>query len=465
MATSSESPGANALLLSEGKRLATQIFLKTLAAIDVPSAMRARLRLDGNHLVFGEPGAVSGAAPCGSLDRGYSLRPDAPPLVIAFGKAAVAMANSLHEILGGKVRRGLVVAPTVPDEQLDRFQSIAGGHPYPNEGSRAGARAALDIVSGLCRNDAVIFLISGGGSALLEEPDDPAVTLADLVEFNRALVTSELPIERINVLRKHVSAVKGGRLAERAFPAAQLTVFISDVPEAVDSMVASGPTWPDDSSVDDCYAIATDYHLAAKLPPSLRRRFEKRTLVETPKPGDASFERSLYWRLLSNRDAVQAARAAAEELGFVVAESPRPWDADFREVARASSTALDALAARHPGRAVCLVAGGEVTCPVTGPGRGGRNQAFALYAVGLIAGQRRVVMSAGTDGHDGNSPAAGAVSDGETLARAQLLGLDPEKYLAASDSHEFFRALGQTIETGQTANNVRDVRLWIDLGA
>ncbi|HEV2445964.1 MAG TPA: MOFRL family protein, partial [Candidatus Sulfopaludibacter sp.] len=168
--------------------------------------------------------------------------------------------------------------------------------------------------------------------------------------------------------------------------------------------------------------------------------------------------------LLSNRDAVQAAKAAVEKLGFLCEIDSSHWDAEYRQVASANLASLEALAAKHPRRPVAIVAGGEVISPVTGPGVGGRNQAFTLYAAQLIAGKRRVVLSAGTDGRDGSSPAAGAVADGETVARARALGLDPEQYLAASDSYGFFHALGDTIETGATDNNVRDVRVWLDFG-
>jgi len=438
-----------------GKGVAEQIFWKTLASIDVGRTMLARIRKEGEQLVF----------PAGSPDSFGKVSLARPPRVIAFGKAANQMALSLYDILDGRIEAGVVVTPAAPPRRLERFQYFVGGHPYPNADSVQGAQAALQLVSNLTPDDLVIFLISGGGSALFETPLDPAVTLADLVEFNRVLVTCGLPIEQINVLRKHISAVKGGRLALGAFPAAQLTIFISDVPESLDSMVASGPTLPDPSTVAGCYALADGNNLTGRFPFSVRRSFEERSLAETPKPGDARFDRSQYCRLLSNRDAVEAARAAAEEMGFVAEVDRGEWDTDFREVARSNATALDELATRHPGSPVCLVVGGEVICPATAGGTGGRNQAFVLCAAGLIVGRRRVVLSAGTDGRDGNSPAAGAVADGATLARAQVHGLDPDGYLAASDSYHFFRALGDTLEVGHTENNVRDLRLWLDLGA
>ena len=432
-------------LYTHGKQLAEEIFLETMATIDVRHAMLSRLRREGGALVAG---AVS--IPL--------LR---TPRVIAFGKAANRMAAVLAEILSGQVEAGVVVAPAEPRHKLDRFRYFVGGHPYPNVGSFEGAEAALELLVGLTTDDFVIFLVSGGGSAIFEKPLDPAVTLADLIELNRCLVTSALPIEQINVLRKHLSAVKGGRLAVRAHPARQLTIFISDVPEHLPSMVASGPTMADESTSEQCYAIAEQHGLVAKFPPSIRKHFEQHTLEETPKPDDEQFFNSRYFCLLSNRDAVDAAQAAAEKLGFLCEIDSNVWDAEYRQVAQANLASLDALAQAHPGQAVCLVVGGEVTCPVTGPGMGGRNQAFVLYAAQLIAGQRRVVLSTGTDGRDGNSPTSGAVADGQTISRAQALGLDAGTYLSESDTYSFFRTLGDTIDIGFTDNNVRDVRLWL----
>ena len=433
----------------QGKQLAQKIFHDTMAAIDVRHAMREKLKHEGDALLAG--------------DVAHPLA--RPPRVVAFGKAANRMATVLHEILGGKIEAGVSVAPAPTQQRLAEFQYFVGGHPYPNAGSLEGARAALEIVSHLTREDTVIFLVSGGGSALLDLPMDAGMTLGDLKEFNRALVTSNLPIEQINVLRKHVSAVKGGRLAERAYPARQLTIYISDVPDEFPSMVASGPTMPDESTTEQAYELAARDKLCDKFPASIRGFFERKELPETPKPGDPRFASSHYFPLLSNRDAVQAALASAQKLGFAAEIDRGMWDADFRQVVHSNITALDTLSQAQNGKPVCLVVGGEVTCPVTGPGMGGRNQAFALCASREIAGYSRVVLSAGTDGRDGNSPTSGAVADGQTVSRARGRGLDPDAYLSGSDSYSFFRTLGDTLDTGFTDNNVRDVRIWLDFGA
>jgi len=434
---------------SHGKQLAQQIFHETMAAIDVRHAMLSKLKFEGGVLMAG--------------DVAHPLA--RPPRVVAFGKAANRMAAVLDEILGGRIEAGVSVGPSEAPKRLANFHYFVGGHPFPNAASLEGARASLELVSHLTREDTVIFLVSGGGSAILAQPLDPSITLADLIEFNRALVTSHLPIEKINVLRKHLSAVKGGRLAECAYPARQLTIFISDVPDDLPSMVASGPTMPDESTTEQAYELAEQNNLAQHFPASIRGFFERRELPETPKPGDPRFAYSHYFSLLSNHDAVQAALSTAQKLGFAAEIDRGTWDADYRQVVHSNVAALDALSAAHKGQAVCLVVGGEVTCPVTGPGMGGRNQAFALYSAQQIAGQRRVALSAGTDGRDGNSPTSGAVADGQTISRAQGRGLDPDAYLQESDAYSFFRTLGDTLDTVFTDNNVRDVRIWLDFGA
>jgi glycerate 2-kinase len=441
-------PGSAAPSYEHGKAIVRHVFYEIIAAIDLRKTMLQKLSLSDQALLTGET----------------SVQLTWPPHVIAIGKAAGRMAATLDEILGGRIASGIVVAPALPAARLKSFRYFEGGHPYPNPDSIAAAEAALELVSALGPSELVIFLISGGGSALFEKPLDPKVSLKDMVEFNRVLVTCGLPIEQINVLRKHVSAVKGGRLAEAAHPARQLTLYVSDVPDDLPSMVASGPTMPDDSTLDECYRLVEENKLLPKLPSPIRKHFKGHSLKETPKPGDACFRSSEYACLLSNHDAVEAAKASLERQGFICEIDSGEWDADYREVADKSQEALDALAEEHPGKPVALVVGGEVTCEVTGSGMGGRNQAFVLYAAEKIGHQNRVVLSAGTDGRDGNSPSSGAVADGQTISRARALGLDPDRYMTESDSYYFFRTLGDTLETGYTGNNVRDVRLWLDFG-
>lgn len=441
----------SALDYEHGKTIARHIFLATMADLDVRHAMLNKLSYAGGAFMAGD----------------VIVPVEKPPRVVAFGKAAARMAETLGEII--ETAGGVVVAPHSPSSlrRLSGYAYFEGGHPYPTAGSLEGARAALDLLAGLGPDDLVIFLVSGGGSALFELPLDPEITLADLAEFNRVLVTGDLPIERINVLRKHISAVKGGRLAAAAFPARLLTIYISDVPPEFPSMVASGPTLADESTVDECYALAESRGLIERFPPSIRERFKRRDLEETPKPGAEAFSRSHYFCLLSNQDAVDAAAGFANQAGFEVDSGT--WDGDYREVADATLASLATIersarpnagnSAGKAGKPFCLVAGGEITCPVTGHGVGGRNSSFALYTARKIQGHRQIVLSCATDGRDGNSPSSGAVCDGHTLSRAAAHGLDAEKSLQESDAYHFFRALGETIETGFTENNVRDLRL------
>jgi glycerate 2-kinase len=431
-----------------GKAIARHVFYEVISAIDLRKTMLEKLTRNEDVLLAGET----------------SVQLTWPPYVIAIGKAAGRMAATLDEVLRGQIAAGIVVAPTIPAARLERFRYFAAGHPYPNAESLAAADAAVELVSGLGPSELVIFLISGGGSALFEEPLDPDISLKDLIELNRVLVTCGLPIEQINVIRKHLSAVKGGRLAAAAQPARQFTLYVSDVPDELPSMVASGPTMPDTTTIEECYRLAKENNLISKLPGPIRKHFTKQTLKETPKPGDPCFRSSQYYCLLSNHDAVEAAKSGLERQGFICEADSAEWDDDYRKVADRNLASLDALARKHPGRPVALVVGGEVTCKVTGSGMGGRNQAFALYAAGMIEHQNRVVLSAGTDGRDGNSPSSGAVADGQTVLRARARGLDPARYLAESDSYYFFRTLGDTLDTGYTGNNVRDIRLWLDFG-
>ncbi|HTS67945.1 MAG TPA: MOFRL family protein, partial [Terriglobia bacterium] len=215
---------------------------------------------------------------------------------------------------------------------------------------------------------------------------------------------------------------------------------------------------------EQAYALAEQSGLVPHFPPSIRKHFLEHTLEETPKPGDKRFTNSHSLCLLSNRNAVEAAKDAGQQLGFETEIDSNPWDADYQQVAQAHLISLKALAEAHQGRPACLIAGGEVTCRVTGPGVGGRNQAYVLYAAQSIAGQPCVVLSAGTDGRDGNSPTSGAVADGQTVSRAAALGIDPARYLAGSDSYSFFRTLGDTVDIGYMDNNLRDVRIWLDFG-
>jgi len=303
----------------------------------------------------------------------------------------------------------------------------------------------------------VIFLLSGGGSSIVEKPIDREISLADLVSTYRALVHSGAPIAEINAIRKHLSAVKGGRLAKAAFPARQVSILVSDVPDKTPDALASGPTMPDSTSVEDCRRIAEKYELLEQFPTSTRELFERHLLEETPKSDDPAFSDARWWTVLSNQTAVEKACAAGERGGYFVHVDNSCDDWDYELAADYLLGKVREL--RKQFSPVCLISGGEVTVRVANGGSGGRNQQFALFCAEKIAGQDIVVLSAGTDGVDGNSPAAGAVVDGSTLERARQRGLEASAALAGFAAYPLFHALGDAIETGPTGNNLRDLRI------
>lgn len=378
-------------------------------------------------------------------------------LVISMGKGAHAMAHALAAKMGTRAE-GIVVGDREQAAQVSGFRYFAGGHPAPNAESLRAATAISRALQALTADSLALYLISGGASSMVEQFIEPEIALQDIVATHRALVFSGAPIAEINAIRKHLSAVKGGRLAAMAAAAQQVSVLVSDVPDSSLHALASGPTMPDPSSVDDCYRIARQYGMLASFPASVRELFEKRALEETPKPGDPLFHRSRWWPVLSNSTAQKAAAAAATECGFAVDIDNSCDDWDY---ARAADHLLERLRDRRRNEPrLCLISGGEVTVEVKdGGGVGGRNQQFALYCAQKIAGEKITVLSAGTDGVDGNSLAAGAIVDGSTLERARTAGLDPARALARFDSHPLFRALGDTLVTGPTGNNLRDLRI------
>jgi hydroxypyruvate reductase len=319
------------------------------------------------------------------------------------------------------------------------------------------ANAMLRGLQSLPASALVIFLISGGGSSIVEQPIDGEISLDDLIVTYRALVHSGAPIAEINAVRKHLSAVKGGRLAHAAFPAQQVSLLISDVPDNTPDALASGPTMPDSTSVEDCYRIAQRYELLQQFPQSTRELFERHALEETPKSDDPAFQRARWWTLLSNQTASEEAGAAAERAGFIVHVDNSCDDWDYERAADFLLRRLREL--RKQFSPVCLISGGEVTVKVANGGVGGRNQQFALACAQKIAGEDITVLSAGTDGIDGNSPTAGAVVDGSTLERALARGLNTRAALEKFDAYPFFKAIGDTVETGPTGNNLRDLRI------
>lgn len=433
--------------MADLKAIAQRIFRETLAAIDIPATLRRKLARSGSRIRCGEA-TVDLAA----FDR---------ICAIAFGKASFAMAAGLLEVLAPDFRaEGILVGPSPAPRALEGFRSFVAGHPVPTAGSFAAGRAILNLLATCNERTLVFFLLSGGGSALVEQLLDPDVTLEDFQTLNRLLVTCGAPIDEINAVRKHLSAAKGGRLATAAPHAMKITLGVSDVPEGRESALASGPTLPDPTTVADACRVVEQYGLLPKLPPAIRSKFERRASIpETPKQDHPAFCRAHFQILLGTRDLFHHAHRAAESAGCVTICDNSTDDWPLGKAADFLLSELGRLQRAHPGCPVVVVADGEVSSPVTGEGVGGRNAAFVLYCVEKIAGKSVAVLSAGTDGIDGSSPAAGAVADGGTLPRARAAGLDPKEFFRRSDSYTFFKTLGDAIETGPTGNNLRDLRI------
>jgi glycerate 2-kinase len=386
----------------------------------------------------------------------YDLHSYSRVLAVSLGKAGHTMVESLVDQVGSSLE-GIVASSVEPVSQIRGFRYFRGGHPTPNAESIQAASAMLRLLEAQPASALVIFLLSGGGSSIVEKPIDDEISLDNLIATYRALVLSGAPIAEINAVRKHLSAVKGGRLAQAAFPAQQVSLLVSDVPDNTPDALASGPTMPDSTTVEDCYRIAEKYELLRQFPQSTRELFERHAFEETPKSDDPAFVRARWWPVLSNQTAIEEASVAAERAGFIVHVDNSCDDWDYEKTADYLLQRVREL--RKQFSPVCLISGGEVTVKVRNGGIGGRNQQFALACAEKIAGENITVLSAGTDGVDGNSSAAGAIADGTTVARARSRGLDVRAVLNKFDSYPLFHALGDAIEIGPTGNNLRDLRI------
>ncbi|MGB8473629.1 MAG: DUF4147 domain-containing protein [Candidatus Acidiferrum sp.] len=432
--------------MAELKQLARGIFQETISAIDIREAMQRKLQREGTRLCFGNAQA--------------DLREFASARIIAFGKAAHGMVEGIESLLGGELPfEGIVSAPTPPGRAVEGMRYFVGGHPTPDEQSWRAAEAILELLSECGEKTLVFFLVSGGGSALVELPLDGEQTLEDVRQLHRALVTCGAPIDAINTVRKHVSAVKGGRLAAAAGQATKITLAVSDVPVGKESALASGPTLPDPTTIEDMDRVIAEFSLKPKLPARLLRWIDGGKIPETPKGGDAAFRNAHFWLLLGLDDLFHPAHHATEAKGFVACCDNSTDDWPVEKAAQYLLEQLEIVRKANPGQRVAVIADGEVSSPVKGKGIGGRNAAFVLACVKKIAGKKIAVLSAGTDGVDGNSPAAGAVADGETFERGQAIGLNARFMFRESDSYSYFARLGDTIVTGPTGNNLRDLRI------
>lgn len=386
--------------------------------------------------------------------------------IVGAGKAGALMAKAMERLLGRRITEGVINVKDGHVTALKRIELVECGHPVPDERGVAGARRIAAIAAKAGADDLVICLISGGASALMPFPADP-VTLDEKQQTTKLLLACGANIGEMNTVRKHISAIKGGQLARLATPATVICLQLSDVIGDDMGVIGSGPTTADSTTFADAAAILDQFELREKVPPAVLERIERGMageIAETPKPGDPSLSRVQNLVVGSNLLAVNAAAAKARGLGYRTIVLSTLIEGETREVARMHAAILKqiTLSGQPLRRPACVISGGETTVTLRGSGLGGRNQEFALAAAPEIAGLQKVfVLSAGTDGTDGPTDAAGACSDGTTLERAGELGLDACKYLNNNDSYHFFELLGDLIKTGPTNTNVMDIRVML----
>ncbi len=392
--------------------------------------------------------------------RKYPLSRYRRILVLGAGKASAAMALALQKTLGSRIADGMINVKYGHTVELRRVALNECGHPLPDMAGICGAEAIAEFAREAASDDLILCVLSGGASALLPAPAPP-ITLAEKQEVTRLMLACGATIHEMNTVRKHISALKGGQLARLAAPATVVSLILSDVIGDDLEVIGSGPTAPDPSTFAEALAVLDKYDLRRQVHEVVRTRLEagaRGEIEETPK----SVPNAYNLVVGSNRLAVNAAAAKAKELGYRTMILSTTIAGETREVARVhAAIAREIVASGHPLKApACVLSGGETTVTVRGNGLGGRNQEFALAAAFDIAGLRNVaILSAGTDGTDGPTDAAGAVADGGTLARARKAGLDASRFLENNDSYRFFAALGGLIHTGPTNTNVMDLRI------
>lgn len=429
---------------------AGSIFKAGLAAVKPDAAIERFCHRKGDTLYCGE--------------HRYDLTHIERIFVVGAGKASAPMAAALERILGRDVTLGLINVKYGHTADLSHIQLIEAGHPVPDANGVKGTQAIVDICRRARAQDLIIGLISGGGSALLPLPAWP-LTLKDKQHTSQTLLDCGATIHEINTVRKHISAVKGGHLAQAAYPCPMINLILSDVVGDDLDVIASGPTVPDSTTYSDCMRIISKYNLKDRLPAPVIDRIEsgiRDAIDETPKAGSRLFNDTANVIVGSNYEAVLAAQIKADLLGYNTLILSSLMVGETREIALAHSAILKEI--HHSGHPVpapaCIISGGETTVTIKGSGLGGRNQEFALAAVTEIdALTNTVILSAGTDGNDGPTDAAGAIVDHKTAQRAKDLGIDPDAYLADNDAYHFFEPLSDLFITGPTNTNVMDLRI------
>ena len=433
-------------------RDALRIFGAALKAADPARGIEMVIRVEGGALYAGK--------------HRYDLSRFRTIQVVGAGKASAVMARAVEKLLGRRVSGGLINTKYEHLAKVKRVELHEASHPVPDEAGVAGARRIAEIARGAGEEDLVIALISGGASALLPLPAE-GITLAEKQATTKLLLACGATINEINCVRKHISGIKGGQLARLTAPATLLALLLSDVIGDPLDVIGSGPAAPDDSTFQQAWEVFEKFGITGKLPAPVRKRIEagvRGEIPETPKSGDACFRRTRNLIVGSNRQAVDAAAAAARELGYRPVVLSTLVEGETREIAAMHcAIAREALLSGRPAKPpVCFISGGETTVTLKGDGKGGRNMEFALASALALDGVEDVLaFSAGTDGTDGPTDAAGAWASGRTAEQARARGLSPRAFLARNDSYNFFAQTGGLVMTGPTGTNVMDVRLML----
>ncbi len=429
---------------------ALQIFRAGLQAVDPVEAINRQVKLNDHVLLIG--------------DRRFDLKNYDRILVVGAGKAGAPMGTAIEDLLGDRIADGVIVVKDGHGLPLKKIKVCEASHPVPDDRGVQGTKEVLSLVEKAGKRDLVICLISGGGSALLIAPVEE-ISLEDKQETTRLLLACGATIHEFNTVRKHLSRAKGGRLAQMAYPATVASLILSDVVGDDLDVIASGPTVPDSSTFEDAEQILKGYGIWDQVAPAVRNHLVKGSsgeIEDTPKSGHAVFQQCSQTLVGTNLQALIAAGREAQRLGYHPLILSSKVEGEAREVARFyTAIAREILSSANPLKPpACVLAGGETTVTLTGEGRGGRNQEFALaaaMAINEIDGI--IVLSGGTDGTDGPTDAAGAMADGTTLVRARKKGLDAKDFLQRNDSYNFFQKLDDLLMTGPTRTNVMDIYL------
>jgi hydroxypyruvate reductase len=430
------------------KKALEDIFTAGVKAVDPERAVQKYVRRQGNQLFVG--------------DSSYALDSFKRIFLIGAGKGTAPMAKAVEDILGERLTDGLIIVKYGHGIPLKKTQILEAGHPIPDGAGLEATEELLKQTQECTEEDLIICAFSGGGSALLPAPSPP-LTLDQKQETTRLLLECGATINEINAIRKHLSRSKGGWLAKEAYPATIVSLLLSDVIGDRLDVIASGPTVPDESTYSDCIKIIDRYKLSDRLPKSVTDYFIKGaagSLPETPKPGDPVFSHVQNLIVGNNRESLLAAQERALSLGYNTIVLSSQIEGEAREVAQVfGAIGKEISQANLPiSPPACIIAGGETTVTIQGRGKGGRSQELALACAIAIDGWGGIsLLSAGTDGTDGPTDAAGAIVNGTTCKRARQTNLYPRDFLLANDSYTFFESLGGLLKTGPTRTNVMDI--------